>query len=641
MSGLPSLYSQFIHLSRYARWIESEGRRETWEETVDRYLGYMCDVKCKGKIDDKTRSELRGAIIGLEVMPSMRCVMTAGPALERDEAAAYNCSYVAVDHPHAFDEALYLLMCGVGVGFSVERQYIAKMPVIAERFRHSNSTITVEDSKIGWCDSLRELISFLYSGVMPKWDLSKVRPAGARLKTFGGRASGPQPLDDLFHFACETFKNSAGRKLQSIECHDLMCKIAEIVVVGGVRRSACISLSNPSDDRMRHAKSGDWRATDPHREMANNSACYTEKPGMDVFFREWLALFESKSGERGIVNRQALKRQAEKYGRREPIDDFGVNPCSEIIIPSCGMCNLSEVIVRPSDDVESLRRKIRLAVILGTMQATLVNFRYLRAAWKENVEKEALLGVSLTGIFDNPMMYGKKGKKELATALEALRLDAVQVNKEWAKIIGVNPAAAITCVKPSGTVSQLVDCASGIHPRWSEYYVRNVLADKKDPMAQFMVKAGFPHEDSLSKPGHMWVFGFPVKSPEGAVVGEDVKAIEHLELWKTYQDHWCEHKPSCTVNIRESEWLDVGAWVYRYFDEISGVAFMPASGHSFKQMPYQECSKEEYEALLAKMPKEVDWLKMKEFEIEDNTAGPKSLACSGEKGTCEVVDLVN
>jgi ribonucleoside-triphosphate reductase len=637
VTTLPSEYQSFIHLSRYARWKETEQRRENWSETVDRYMNHMCHDQCDELIDEETQNELREAILNQEAMPSMRALMTSGPALARDNVAGFNCAYVAIDHPHAFDETLYILMCGTGVGFSVERQFISKLPTVAERFRLSNSSILVADSKIGWADSYRELISFLYSGCIPRWDTSEIRKAGARLNTFGGRASGPDPLHDLFKFTIDVFKGAAGRKLTSIECHDLCCKVGEVVVVGGVRRSAEISLSNPSDDRMRHAKSGEWWKTDPQRALANNSACYTEKPGMDTFMREWLALYSSKSGERGIFNRAAAKKQAARFGRRDPEHEFGTNPCSEIILRSCQFCNLSEVVVRKDDDLASLMRKVRLATILGTMQSTLTNFRYLRDIWRENTEEEALLGVSLTGIMDNEMMAGRKGTDKLKEVLNALREEAVAVNAEWAKRLGINPAAAITCVKPSGTVSQMVDCASGIHPRHSRFYNRRVRADKKDPLAQMMIAAGFPFEDDVTKPEHNAVFSFPIKAPEGAIVRDDMSALDQLDLWLTYQKEWCEHKPSITVNVRESEWMEVGAWVYKNFDWVSGISFLPYSEHSYRQAPYEECREEEYEEMKTEMPSDVDWTLLQEYEVEDSTTGTQELACTG--GSCELVDL--
>lgn len=636
-SNLPTLYQQFIHLSRYARWVDAKGRRETWEETVDRYVDFMFDKQCAGKMPAEVKAELRTAILNLEVMPSMRCMMTAGKALEIDNVAAFNCAFVAIDSQSAFDEMLYILMCGAGVGFSVERQFIAEMPIVADRMHPTRTVIKVEDSRVGWADAYRELIAMLYQGRIPEWDVSEVRPAGAKLKTFGGRASGPQPLVDLFKFTIETFKASLGRRLTSIECHDLCCKIGEIVVVGGVRRSAEISLSNPSDDRMRHAKDGNWSDVTPWRGMANNSACYTEKPDMGVFFREWMALYESKSGERGIFNRQAAKAQAAKYGRRDPSHPFGCNPCSEIILRSRQFCNLSEIVIRPKDTIKDLQRKVRLATIMGTMQATLTNFRYLSPTWKKNTEEEALLGVSLTGVMDNEMTSGRQGKKELKETLEALREYAVKVNKEWAAKLGINPAAAITCVKPSGTVSQLVDCSSGIHARFAHRFIRRVRSDKKDPMAKMMIEAGFPCEDDVMKPEHQWVFSFPVAVPDVSITADNLVALDQLELWTIYQNHWCEHKPSMTVYVREHEWMEVGAWVYKHFDNVCGIAFLPYSGHTYKQAPYEEVTQAEYDALLAKMPKGVDWAKLSKYESDDSSINHKEYACTGDK--CEIVGL--
>lgn len=635
---LPTEYQNFIHLSRYSRWLENENRRESWVETVDRYINFMCDVQCEGKIPDNIKSELRTAILNLEIMPSMRSMMTAGHALSRDNVAGFNCSYLAIDDPKAFDELMYILMCGSGVGFSVERQFIAKLPVIAERMEQSNTIIQVRDSKIGWAEAFRETISLLYSGRIPKYDTSLVRKAGERLKTFGGRASGPEPLLDLFKFAAYIFKNAAGRKLNSIECHDLCCKVGEIVVVGGVRRSAEISLSNRSDDRMRHAKSGEWWKTENQRALANNSICYTEKPGMKEFIEEWTALFDSKSGERGIFNREASKAQAAKFGRRDPDHEFGTNPCSEIILRSCQFCNLSEVVIRAEDNLASLSRKVRLATILGTMQASMTKFRYLRDIWKQNSEEEALLGVSLTGIADNKLTSGKASITELKTLLNTLRDHAVETNKYWAERIGINQAAAITCVKPSGTVSQLVDCSSGIHPRHSEYFIRRVRADMKDPLALMMISQGFPWEPDVTKPEHNAVFSFPIKAPKEALTRNDLTAIEQLELWMIYQLEWCEHKPSCTINVREHEWMEVGAWVYKNFDLMSGISFLPFSEHNYRQPPYEECTAEEFEALNKEMP-DANWATLVDFEKEDSTTGSQELSCSGL--SCEKVDLVD
>jgi len=639
MKELPSDYQKFIHTSRYARWIEKEKRRETWAETVKRYFDFF-EFHLKEHnnytIPADLRKELEDAVLNLEIMPSMRALMTAGEALKRDNTAGYNCSYITVNRIRAFDEILYILMCGTGVGFSVERQYVEKLPTIAEQFTDSDTTIIVEDSKAGWAKAYKELISLLIGGQIPKWDVSKVRAAGARLKTFGGRASGPRPLEDLFKFTVDTFKRASGRKLTSIECHDIVCKIAEIVVVGGVRRSALISLSNLTDERMRDAKSGAWWNDNPQRALANNSVAYKEKPEIGVFLDEWVALYKSKSGERGIFNRDACRRTVSKLtDRRDSSYEFGTNPCSEIILRDREFCNLTEVIVRPEDDVSSLRRKIRLAAILGTWQASLTHFPYLSSEWKKNCQEEALLGLSLTGILDNKMM---RSMNILPDMLENLKKEAIETNKVWSSKIGINPAAAITCVKPSGTVSQLTDSASGIHARHNEYYIRTVRADRKDPLCQMMIDMGFPAEPCVMKPDHTMVFSFPMKA-EGSITRNDITAIEHLELWLAYQRHWCEHKPSITITVREHEWMEVGAWVYKHFDEISGISFLPHSDHSYRQAPYQDCTKEEYEIALDKMPKNVDWTLLINYEKEDKTVGTQTFACSGDK--CEIVDLTN
>lgn len=637
MKRLPSLYQHFIFISRYSRWIDSEKRRETWEETVNRYFTFFDQhFTDRGvKLNRTTREELRQAVLNLEVMPSMRALMTAGDALRKDNTAGYNCSYVAVNKVRAFDEILYILMCGTGVGFSVERQYVEKLPTISEHFTQSDTVIVVKDSKEGWAKAYRELVSLLIGGQIPRWDVSKVRPAGARLKTFGGRASGPRPLDELFQFTISTFKKAAGRKLTSIECHDIVCKIAEIVVVGGVRRSALISLSNLTDERMRDAKTGQWWLENPQRALANNSVAYKEKPEIGTFMEEWVSLYKSKSGERGIFNRQAAQKTVAKLGdRRDASYEFGTNPCSEIILRDKEFCNLSEVIVRPEDTPDTLRRKVQLASILGTWQASLTYFPYLSSDWKGNCEEECLLGVSLTGILDNAAMRTQGA--ELEALLQSLRTTAVDTNKEWAKRIGINPAAAITCVKPSGTVSQLTDAASGIHARHNEYYIRTVRADRKDPMCQFMIDKGFPAEPCVMRPDHTMVFSFPQKAV-GSVTRNDMTAIEHLELWLTYQRYWCEHKPSITVTVREGEWMEVGAWVYAHFDECSGISFLPHSDHTYQQAPYQDCTQEQYEAALAKLPQELDWSELTAYEKEDNTKGTQTYACSGDK--CEIVDL--
>ena len=629
-NNLPTDYQSFIHKSRYAKYHDGLGR-ESWNDTVTRFS----DNIIKDLVDPDTKYKLEQAIIGLEVMPSMRGLMTAGAAAERDNTCMYNCSYLPVDDLKAFDEAMFILLCGTGVGFSVERQFVSKLPEVPQLFQ-SETNIVVKDSKEGWAKSLRQVIALLYSGEIPTWDVTRVRPAGAPLKTFGGRASGPAPLVDLFNFTIQTFKEAQGRKLSSIECHDIMCKIGEVVVVGGVRRSAMISLSNLSDDRMRHAKSGSWWENNPQRALANNSVSYTEKPDSLSFMREWMALVESGSGERGIFNRQASKVQAAKNGRRDADYEFGTNPCSEIILRPNQFCNLTEVVVRATDDLDSLSEKVRLATILGTIQASFTKFPYLRKIWQKNTEEERLLGVSLTGIMDNPLMTLKN--KGLENTLTHLKQIAVTTNAEWAERLGIPVATAISCVKPSGTVSQLVDSASGIHARHSPYYIRTVRGDNKDPLTQFMKDQGVPNAPEAFKPDQTTVFSFPMKAPTGAVCTADMSAIEQLEMWLAYQRSWCEHKPSVTINVKKDEWFEVGAFVYKFFDEMSGVSFLPFNEHTYQQAPYQECGKSDYKTLKSLMPKTIDWSNLSQYESEDNTAGSQTLACSGD--SCEIVDLV-
>ena len=635
---LPTDYQNFIALSRYARWKEDEQRRETWGETVNRYFDYMAGhllSKHGYKLPDTLRGELEEAVLNQAIMPSMRALMTSGPALDRCHVGGYNCSYVPVDNPRAFDETMYILMCGTGVGFSVERHCIEKLPIVNEDFHQTDTVIKVGDSRPGWAKSLKELIAMLYSGQIPKFDVSEVRPAGARLKTFGGRASGPQPLIELFEFCIQKFKAAAGRRLYPIECHDIMCKIGEVVVVGGVRRSALISLSNLNDDQMAHAKSGQWWENEGQRALANNSVAYKTKPEMGTFMREWLSLYDSKSGERGIFNRQSAKKQAAKNGRRDADHDFGCNPCSEIILRPYQFCNLSEVVVRESDTLATLKEKVRLATILGTFQATLTNFRYLRKIWQKNTEEERLLGVSLTGIMDSALT-SKTGDK-LEILLETLRDTAVIANETMAKRLNIPQSTAVTCVKPSGTVSQLTDAASGIHARHNPYYIRTVRGDNKDPLTQFLVSQGIPAEPDVMKPDSTTVFSFPMKSPKNAVTRTGMTAIEQLDLWLTYQRHWCEHKPSVTISVKENEWMDVGAWVYEHFDEVSGISFLPFREHTYQQAPYQDIDEAQYKEWVKKMPKKVDWSKLQDFEKEDTTSGGRELACTA--GVCEVVDL--
>ena len=628
---LPTDYQTFIATSRYARWLEDEGRRETWGETVARYINF---VSKSVKLPNKTWDELEDAILNLDIMPSMRALMTAGVAAERDNTCIYNCSYLPVDHIRAFDEAMYILLCGTGVGFSVERQSITKLPVVPEYFDTENKPIVVADSKEGWAKALHSLISSLYSGIIPRWDTSKVRPAGARLKTFGGRASGAEPLIELFDFVVAKFKGAAGRKLNSLECHDIMCKIGEVVVVGGVRRSAMISLSNLSDTRMAHAKSGSWWENEGQRALANNSAAYTEKPDMETFIREWLSLVESKSGERGIFSRVAADKHVEKNGRRETGHEWGTNPCSEIILRPYQFCNLTEVVVRESDDLDTLKRKVELATLLGTIQSTFTKMPYLRKVWQKNTEQERLLGVSLTGIMDNRLLSKSVDSPRWLAEMKKVAIDT---NAKYAEKFGIEQSAAITCVKPSGTVSQLVDSASGIHARHSEYYVRTVRGDNKDPLTQFMKDAGIPAEPCVMKPDATTVFSFPMRSPMGAITRNDMTALEQLELWKTYALAWCEHKPSVTITVRDAEWMEVGAWVYENFDICSGISFLPHSDHTYAQAPYQDIDKEQYETLKKQMPSQIDWTALALYEKEDSTSGSQTLACTA--GACEIVDI--
>ena len=623
-------YQRFIHASRYARWVPDENRRETWDETVTRYTDFF-----KGRYDIFPAEEVNKAIRELKVMPSMRCLMTAGSALERDEIAGYNCSFLAIDNPKAFDEVMYILMCGTGVGFSVERQFTNNLPVVAEEFHETDSVIRVKDSRIGWASAYRELISLLYSGRVPKWDVSGIRPAGARLRTFGGRASGPKPLEDLFEFTVHTFRKSAGRKLNSLECHDIVCKVADIVIVGGVRRSALISLSNLTDDRMRNAKNGAWWESDVQRALANNSVAYTEKPDVGIFLKEWGTLYESKSGERGIFNRVAATKKALSNGRRN-VDgyDYGTNPCGEIILRSKGVCNLSEVVIREKDTFDDLKEKIRIATIIGTFQSTLTNFRYLRSEWKRNQEEERLLGVSMTGIMDHPIL--SQASTQCAEWLTELREYAIEVNKEWADRLGIPQSVAITTVKPSGTVSQLVGCSSGIHPAYSKHYIRTVRMDNKDPLTQFFKDSGVPAEPDVTKPDSITVFSFPQKGSQSGVTRNETNAIEQLKLYSIYQKNWTEHNPSITVYYKDDEFLEVGAWIYNNFDGVSGVSLLPHSDHVYKQAPYQECNEEEYNEAVANFPT-LDWTQFN--EVEDTTTATQELSCTA--GVCEMVGVTS
>jgi ribonucleoside-diphosphate reductase alpha chain len=627
-------YNTFIAKSRYSRYLDDKGRREHWGETVTRYFDFMekhLETKQNYKLTPELRKELQDAVTQLDVVPSMRAVMTAGAALERQNVAAFNCSYLPIDDPKAFDEAMYILLCGTGVGFSVEQQYVKKLPEVPEQLFDSKTSIVVSDSKEGWAKSLRQLLALLYSGEIPKFDVSRVRPAGARLKTFGGRASGPGPLEELYKFCVTKFKGAVGRRLTSLECHDILCKIGEVVVVGGVRRSAMISLSDLSDDKMAHAKAGNWWEHQGQRALANNSATYTETPSIGQFIREWSSIYDSHSGERGIFNREASQKQAAKNGRRDASYDFGTNPCSEIILRPYQFCNLSSCIIRSTDDVDSISNKIRLATILGTFQASLTDFPYLRKIWQKNTEEEALLGVSMTGILDNTLL-NNPNDPDLPARLEKLRDIAIAVNAEFSSAIGINQSVAVTAVKPEGTVSQLCSTASGIHPQHSKYYIRRVRADNKDPLTEFMKQAGFLAEPCFMKPDSTTVFSFPVKVADGALLREDLTAIEHLRLWLLFQRHYCEHKPSVTISVLENEWMDVGAWTFKHFDEVTGVSFLPMDGGTYKQAPYEECTEETYNQLKMLLPETVDWENFREYD--DNVEGAQTLSCTA--GGCEI-----
>jgi ribonucleoside-diphosphate reductase alpha chain len=630
-----SVLQQYIHTSRYARWLPEEGRRESWNETVDRYINFFenhIKENTKGSIKS-IKDDLRHAIFNMEAMPSMRSLMTAGPALERENIAGYNCAFVAVDSPRAFDETLYVLMNGTGVGFTVETFQVEKMPMIAEEFYDTDTTIVVADSKLGWAKALKELVAMLYTGQVPNIDTSHVRPAGSPLKVFGGRASGPEPLLETFAAFINAFKAAAGRRLNSLECHDLMCWVASCVVVGGVRRAALISLSDLTDERMRYAKVGQWFTTEKHRSFSNNSAVYKETPDIGIFMAEWLSLYKSKSGERGIVNRAALKKKVLENERRDAEHEFGVNPCGEIILRPKGLCNLSEVVCRSTDTMADLERKVRVATIIGTLQSTLTKFKYLSSAWTKNAEEERLLGVSLTGIQDNRITNGKV--KGLDVNLDILKQITIDTNKEWAAKLGIPQSTAITTVKPSGTVSVLVDSASGIHSRYAPYYVRTVRADKKDPVSQFMIDYGVPVEDDIISPDHNHVFSFPVAAPKDSVFTQDQTAIQQLEMWLTYRRHWCEHNPSVTISVKEHEWIEVGAWVYKHFDEVGGISFLPFADHIYKQAPFMEITKKEYNELNSKMPTDLDWTNLGAYEESDQTTASQTLACTS--GACEIL----
>ena len=627
-------YQTYIAKSRYSRFLDDKGRREHWDETVARYFNFMEKhllTKHNYILTAPMRMKLENAVVALDVVPSMRNIMTSGEALERQNVAGYNCSYLPIDDPKCFDEAMYILLCGTGVGFSVEQKYVNKLPEIPERLYDSATTIVVSDSKEGWAKALRQVLALLYSGEVPKWDVSKIRPAGERLKTFGGRASGPEPLVELFKYAVAKFKGAAGRRLTSLEAHDLLCKVGEVVVVGGVRRSAMISLSDLTDHRMATAKAGNWWDTNGQRALANNSATYNVKPDVGEFMKEWTSIYESHSGERGIFNRDASERQVARNGRRKPSAEWGTNPCSEIILRPYQFCNLSSVIVRPYDTESVLLEKIELATILGTFQSTLTYFPYLRKIWQTNTEEERLLGVSMTGILDNKLL-NNPDDEALPALLERLKAHAVSINDKLASSLGINASVAITAIKPEGTVSQLTGTASGLHPQHSEYFIRRVRSDNKDPLTDFLKNSGFPSEPCVMKPDSTTVFAFPMATAPGALLREDLSALQHLKLWLVYQRHYCEHKPSVTISVKENEWPEVGAFVWKNFDEITGVSFLPMDGGTYRQAPYTECTQDEYEQALRDTPKNIDWEAF--IENTDMVEGAQMLACTA--GVCEI-----
>lgn len=635
---IDDVYQQFIHLSRYARWRDDLGRRESWSETVERYVDYMAEKVSRDtdfEVTDVLKEDLRESILNRDVLPSMRALMTAGPALERENIAGYNCSYLAVDHPRSFDEALYILMNGTGVGYSVEQQDVTQLPSIPMRNDEDIVMFTVPDSKRGWAEALKHVLDCLYEGRMPAWDLSQIREAGARLKTFGGRASGPEPLNDLLRFVMRVFYFAQGRKLTPLEAHEIMCKIGEVVVVGGVRRSALICLTDLDDLEMRDAKNGKFWETKPHLSLANISAVYDKKPSRYDFDKEFDALVASGSGERGIFSRYGAKAAAKEINRKAgPLK--GTNPCGEIVLRNNQFCNLSTVVVRPEDTLEELKEKVVRAAYLGTFQATLTNFDYLRPIWKENTEEERLLGVSLSGLFGHPVLSGRKGMEMLEEWLFEMRMAAKFANIYLSGLLGINPAAAVTCIKPEGTTSQLVGVSSGSHPWFAEQYIRNVRGDVKDPLSQFLSAVGIPSETDIISDQNL-VFSFPIAAPEGALTREDLTAVEHLELWAAYREHWTDHNPSVTINVRDNEWDEVREWVWENFDKITGVSFLPYDDHVYEQAPYVPVSDKEFEDLQAKMPEHIDWSELSFFEATDETNGSQELSCMS--GACDIVKI--
>ena len=631
--------SEFVYLRTYARWIEHEGRRETWIETIDRYLSFMRE-NLGEKLTKEDYSELRQALLKQEVMPSMRLLQFAGDAARKTNVCAYNCSYIAPSCVEDFGEVMYVSMCGTGVGFSVESQNVEALPQIEYQGGEKLATHIVADSKEGWCDALVLGMNTWYQGKDIEFDYSKLRPAGARLKTFGGKSSGPEPLQALLDFTRSKILSRQGRRLTNINVHDILCKIGEIVVAGGVRRSAMISLSDLDDEKMRHAKDGQFYMLQPQRSIANNSAVYLEKPTQEVFLSEWLALVKSGSGERGIFNRGSLietlpKRRVDLLKEKGLIHGdritgiIGTNPCAEIILQSKQFCNLSEVVARSDDDEKSLLRKIRLATLLGTYQASLTYFPYLSKAWQDNCEKERLLGVSITGQWDCQAVRDNN-------VLDKLKQAAIDANKEYAKRFNVNASTCITCVKPSGTVSQTVDSSSGMHPRHAPFYIRRIRISASDALFKMLKKQGVPYHPEVGQSemdATTFVLDFPVKAPTNAVCKDNLTALEQLEHWRLVKENYTEHNPSVTISVGEDEWLQVANWVYQHWDIIGGLSFLPRFDHVYQLAPYEAITEEEYNALLKRF-EQLDFAQLFAYEHSDTTEVKRELACVG--GACEI-----
>ncbi|MDA0320449.1 MAG: recombinase [Proteobacteria bacterium] len=619
---------EYVYISKYSKFLHDQNRRETWAETVKRYKANVLDRH----LSNEMAEIIARAILNLEVVPSMRMLATAGPALDRDNVCGYNCAYKAITQPRDFSDALFILSSGTGMGYSVEKKYISQLPKVPSSVKMDEVSFTVQDSREGWQEAVQFAMEEGFLGNIYEYDLSLLRPEGAILKTFGGRSSGPEPLRKTLNYINDLFKKAAGRQLTSLECHDLMCMIASCIVAGGVRRSAMISLGDIDDVEMRNAKNWSLGAFPEERHSANNSYVTNGTPSKEEFEAEWSAMVAGKSGERGIFNRASAKAQAEKFGRK--VADFGCNPCSEILLVDDGQfCNLSEVIIRADDDFYDLKRKVELATIIGTVQSTFTHFPALPKNWTDNCEEERLLGVSMTGIMDNPLTNGVLAG--LPGRLNELRNFAIDTNKKWAEKLGISAAASVTCVKPSGSVSALTGTASGIHSRWSDYYIRRTIQSNADPLTQLMIDEGIPHEPSATKPDLETVFSFPIASPLGAVTNGTRSAIEQMEMWLTYQRNWTTHKVSATISVKSDEWDDLAKFVYDHFDEIAGVSFLPYDDHAYVQAPYEQISAEKYEELNLAFPISVNWSRLPEFEIEDTTKASQELACTG--GACEIL----